>query len=106
MRRKIASVVADEHRGDRAAERVAQAIGIGEGSAGVDDTLWAIRTFLEALARRRTLVVMLDDVHWAEPTLLDLIDHVTDWSKDVPIMVIALAAPICSRRARRGVAGS
>ena len=68
-------------------------IGIGEGSAGVDETFWAIRTFLEALARRRPLVVMLDDVHWAEPTLLDLIDHVADWSKDVPIMVIALSRP-------------
>ena len=86
-------VVAGERRGEQAAERVAQVIGIGEGSAGVDETFWAIRTFLEALARRRPLVVMLDDVHWAEPTLLDLIDHVADWSKDVPIMVIALSRP-------------
>ena len=70
-----------------------RSIGIGEGSAGADETFWAIRTFLEALARRRPLVVMLDDVHWAEPTLLDLIDHVADWSKDVPIMVIALSRP-------------
>ena len=92
-RRKIARVVAGERRGDQAAERVAQVIGIGEGSAGVDETFWAIRTFLEALARRRPLVVMLDDAHWAEPTLLDLIDHVADWSKDVPIMVIALSRP-------------
>ena len=38
-------------------------------------------------------MVLLDDVHWAEPTLLDLIDHVADWSKDVPIMVIALSRP-------------
>jgi class 3 adenylate cyclase/tetratricopeptide (TPR) repeat protein len=92
-RRKIAQVVAGERRGERAAERVAQVIGIGESSAGVDETFWAIRTFLESLARRRPLVVMLDDVHWAEPTLLDLIDHVADWSKDVPIMVITLSRP-------------
>jgi predicted ATPase len=91
--RKIARVVAGERRGEQAAERVAQVIGIGEGSAGADETFWAIRTFLEALARRQPLVVMLDDVHWAEPTLLDLIDHVADWSKDVPIMVIALSRP-------------
>jgi class 3 adenylate cyclase/tetratricopeptide (TPR) repeat protein len=92
-RRKIAAVVAGERRGDQAAERVAQAIGIGESSAEPDETLWAIRTFLEALARRRPLVALLDDVHWAEPTLLDLIDHVAEWSKDVPITLIALSRP-------------
>ena len=92
-RRKIARVVAHERRGEQAAERVAQVVGIGQSSAGVDETFWAIRTFLEALARQRPLVVMLDDVHWAEPTLLDLIDHVADWSKDVPIMLITLSRP-------------
>jgi class 3 adenylate cyclase/tetratricopeptide (TPR) repeat protein len=92
-RRKIAVVVAGEHRGDQAAERVAHAIGIGESAGGPDDTLWAIRTFLEALARSRPIVVLIDDLHWAEPTLLDLVDHVVDWSKDVSIMLIALARP-------------
>jgi class 3 adenylate cyclase/tetratricopeptide (TPR) repeat protein len=92
-RRKIARVLVAERRGEQAAERVAQVIGIGESSAGADETFWAIRTFLEALARRGPLVVMLDDVHWAEPTLLDLIDHVADWSKDVPIMVVTLSRP-------------
>ena len=87
------AVVEGEQRGEQVAERVAQAIGIGESSAGPDETLWAIRTFLEALARPRPLVVLLDDVHWAEPTLLDLIDHVAEWSKDVPIMLIALSRP-------------
>ena len=92
-RGKIAAVVAGERRGEQVAERVAQAIGIGESSGGPDETLWAIRTFLEVMARGRPLVVVLDDVHWAEPTLLDLIDHVAEWSKDAPIMVIALSRP-------------
>ena len=45
------------------------------------------------MARRRPLVVVVDDIHWAEPTLLDLIDHVADWSRDAPILVVCPARP-------------
>ena len=34
---------------------------------------------------------MLDDLHWAEPTLLDLIDHLADWTRDAPLLLICLA---------------
>src|SRR4029450_9810929 len=52
-----------------------------------EETFRAVRLLFEALARERPLVVVLDDLHWAEPTLLDLIDYVADWSREAPIIL-------------------
>ena len=76
------------------AQRVLQAIGIGEAGSGVpEETFWAIRTFFEALARRHPLVLVFDDIQWGEPTFLELIEHIADWSRDVPMMLLCLARP-------------
>ena len=47
----------------------------------------------------RPLVVVVDDIHWAEPTLLDLLEHVADWSRDAPILLLCLAPAGAARRA-------
>ncbi len=47
--------------------------------------------FFEALAAERPLVVVLDDLQWAQPPLLDLVEHIADWSRDAPILLIVLA---------------
>jgi class 3 adenylate cyclase/tetratricopeptide (TPR) repeat protein len=60
-------------------------------SASAEETFWAIRRFLEALAHRSPLVIVLEDIHWAEPTLLDLIEYLGGWTRDAPILVICLA---------------
>jgi class 3 adenylate cyclase/tetratricopeptide (TPR) repeat protein len=60
---------------------------------GVEETFWAVRRFLGALARRRPLVVVLDDLHWAQPTLLDLVEHLAQWGQNAPVLVIAMARP-------------
>jgi class 3 adenylate cyclase/tetratricopeptide (TPR) repeat protein len=57
------------------------------------DTAWAVRKVLEAKALRSPLVVVFDDIHWGEPTFLDLIEHVSDLSRDVPILLLCLARP-------------
>ena len=54
---------------------------------------WAIRRLFEHVARERPLVVVIEDIHWAEPTLLDLIEHVADWSRDVPLLLLCPARP-------------
>ena len=38
-------------------------------------------------------MVVFDDVHWGEPTFLDLIEHVADWSRDAPILLLCIARP-------------
>jgi len=64
-----------------------------EGAGVAEEIAWATRTLLERAARERPLVVVLDDLHWAEPTFLDLIEHVADWSREAPILLLTVARP-------------
>src|SRR6266511_536613 len=50
-----------------------------------DEIAWAFRKLLEAVAESRPLVVVFDDVHWGEETFLDLVEHVSDLSRDAPL---------------------
>ncbi len=56
-----------------------------------DEIAWAFRGFCEELARKRPLVLVLDDLHWAEPALLDLVDYLVAQSAGAPILVLGLA---------------
>jgi DNA-binding SARP family transcriptional activator len=62
-------------------------------SGTTEETFRAVRHEFERLAGERPLVVVLDDVHWAEPTLLDLVEHVAEWSQGAPILLLCLARP-------------
>ena len=53
----------------------------------------AWRRFLEGLAEQRTLVVVVEDIHWADESLLDFLDELVDWVTDVPLLVVATARP-------------
>lgn len=89
----IAAVVADDEETERVTERVARAIGIAAGTAPIEEIQWAVRRLLEAAARRRPLVVVVEDIHWAEPTLLDLLEHVARQANDVPLLLVCLTRP-------------
>ena len=58
-----------------------------------DQTYWAVRSSFERMAEDRPLVLVFDDLHWAEPSLLDLLEHVADLSRDAPILLVCLARP-------------
>ncbi len=58
-----------------------------------EEIAWAVRRFLEGLAIERPVILVLDDIHWAEPSFLDLVEQLTDWSRDAPILVICMARP-------------
>jgi class 3 adenylate cyclase/tetratricopeptide (TPR) repeat protein len=73
------------------AARVAEALGLAEGGAVQEEIFWGIRKLPEYLARSRPLVVLFDDIHWADPTFLDLIEHIADWSRDSPILLLCPA---------------
>jgi class 3 adenylate cyclase len=72
---------------------VLAAVGQAEVSASPEETPWAVRKLLEALARERPLVVVLDDLQWGEPTLLDVVEHIADFSRGAPILLLCLARP-------------
>ena len=83
---------------------MAELVGLAETPAAVEEGFWGVRHLLEALARQQPLVVVFDDLNWAEPTLLDLVEHIADWSRDAPILLVAMARPdlLDARRAWGG----
>ena len=90
----IAERVAGEAKAELIAERVAEAVGLGGPGGGTsEETFWAVRKLFEALARTGPLVVVFDDVHWAQPTFLDLVEHVAVFSRDAPILLLCIARP-------------
>ncbi len=76
-----------------AAVRAGSLMGLSSGSYGKDELLWSVRALFAAMAARRPLVVVFDDVHWAEPVFLDLIEDVADNSAGVPLLVVCAARP-------------
>jgi class 3 adenylate cyclase/tetratricopeptide (TPR) repeat protein len=53
----------------------------------------AWRRLLEALAEQRPLVLVFEDLHWADDGLLDFIDHLADWATGVPMLIVCTARP-------------
>jgi hypothetical protein len=75
------------------ASRVARAAGFVPGGVTAEETRWAVRKLLEAVARQGPLVVVVEDIHWAEPTLLALLEHVATLASAVPLLLLCLARP-------------
>jgi class 3 adenylate cyclase/tetratricopeptide (TPR) repeat protein len=78
---------------EHVAARVAQLIGLEAAPGPAEEAAWAFRRLLELLATKGPLVVVLDDLHWAEPGLLDLVEHVADHGRGVPVLLVAMARP-------------
>ena len=76
-----------------AEERVASAIGLSPTQFPVEELFWGARKLLEALARLRPLLVLFEDVHWAETTFLELIEHVVDATDDAGLLVVCTTRP-------------
>src|SRR5918996_584047 len=90
---KILKFFSGEPEAEMLAARVAQMIGLTEATSGTEEMFWAARRLLETIARRQPLIVVFDDIHWGEPTLLDFVEHLADWTKDAPVFVVAQARP-------------
>jgi class 3 adenylate cyclase/tetratricopeptide (TPR) repeat protein len=74
-------------------------------SLGRDELFAAWRTFFERIAARGTVVMVFEDLHWADPGLLDFIDHLLEWSRGLPIYIVTLARPeLLERRPDWGAA--
>jgi DNA-binding SARP family transcriptional activator len=89
----LTTVLADQPDADLVARRLGEVIGLVEQTSGVEETFQAVRVLVEALAQRRPLVLVFDDIHWGEATFLDLVDHVADWVRDAPVLLVCLARP-------------
>jgi class 3 adenylate cyclase len=89
----ITAQLETEPKAELIAERVAGALGLASASGESEETFWAVRKVFEVLARRGPLVVVFDDLQWAEPTLLDLVEHLADFSREVPLLILCMARP-------------
>ena len=76
---------------DAAANAMRSLLGESDAPTSADQIAWAFRKLLEDAARARPLVCVLDDIHWAEEGLLDLVEHVADLSRDAPLLLLAMA---------------
>jgi class 3 adenylate cyclase/tetratricopeptide (TPR) repeat protein len=100
-RARLAELLAGVERGNLVTERIAQLLGFGQDAGLPEDTFWALERLLETLARRRPLVLVIDDLQWAHPILLDAVEHVAEYA-DAPLMLLCMARPdeLFSRRAQ------
>ncbi len=80
-------------------------LGIDAGVVGSDQLFAAWRTFFERLAAKGVVVMAFEDLHWADPGLLDFIDQLLGWSRSLPIYVLTLARPELLERRPNWAAG-
>jgi class 3 adenylate cyclase/type II secretory pathway predicted ATPase ExeA len=80
----------DDHA--RVAEVLAGLVGAAP-ARSVEETFWAIRRLVEAVAAERPVIVVVDDIQWAGAVLLDLLEHLVEWVTEVPVLLVALARP-------------
>ena len=73
------------------ARRVRTTMGLAQDTAPAEETFWAVRRLFEATAGERPLVAVLDDLHWGEPLLLDLLEYLAGFSTNAPILILCLA---------------
>ena len=93
VERRIAEMLAGVEHAGAIADRLAEVIGVRTGSATPEEAQWAVRRLFEVIGERGPLVVVFDDLHWGEPSLLDMIDHVADAARDASILLICTARP-------------
>ena len=65
----------------------------GREDEGQEEAFAAWRRFLEDIAAQGPLVVVFEDLHWADESLLDFLDHLVDWASGVPLLVVCTARP-------------
>ncbi len=90
-REKVRALFGPSADADRVTATILSVIGAVDAPATPVEVPWAIRKMLEELAKREPLIIVFEDLHWGEPTLLDLVEYIAEWTRDVPILCICLA---------------
>jgi len=93
----VAGLIEDEGDASWAEEQLRPLIGLaGSGGlrgAGREEAFAAWRRFFEAMTERRPLVMVFEDLHWADDALLDFVDELVDWARGEPLLVLVTARP-------------
>ena len=89
----VREALAGAEDADLIADRVLGAVGPTPTVAPGGEMFWAVRRLFEELARKQPLIIVVEDIHWAEPKLLDLLEYLAGWTDDAPILLLCLARP-------------
>jgi class 3 adenylate cyclase/tetratricopeptide (TPR) repeat protein len=100
----VEALAEDEREADWLARQSRPLVGLeGAERTEREEAFAAWRRLLEAAAEQRPLVLVFEDLHWADDGLLDFVDHLADWATTVPILIVATARPeLLDRRAGWG----
>ena len=91
---RIKELLVGEEDAGAVAEQLHRAFGSGsQGRTAATEIFWAARRFLEALARHQPVLILFEDLHWAEPTFLDLVESLALRAGQSPIVVACIARP-------------
>jgi DNA-binding SARP family transcriptional activator len=91
---RIKNLLAGEEDAAAVAEQLHRALGPGsQGRTAAAEIFWAARRFLEVLARHQPVLVVFEDLHWAEPTFLDLVESLALQPGRSPIAVVCIGRP-------------
>jgi len=88
----LVRLLAGHDDAEAVADQLAGATGLTQQPTRADKLVPGVRALLERLAARRPVVLVLEDAHWAQPTLLDLVDYLAEWTR-APVFVLCLARP-------------
>jgi DNA-binding SARP family transcriptional activator/tetratricopeptide (TPR) repeat protein len=88
---RLRDLLGGQEDADLVVAAVRGALGLVATPAASGETFWGFRRLFERLAEPRPLVAVFEDVHWAEPTLLDLIEHLADTLTTSPVLFLCLA---------------
>jgi class 3 adenylate cyclase/ketosteroid isomerase-like protein/tetratricopeptide (TPR) repeat protein len=93
LRTRDLDVDIPEHAAER--DRILRDLsGMTAGVAGsVEEAFWALRRYVEVLAADSPLVILVDDIQWADTLLVDFVEHIVEWVRNAPVLLIALARP-------------
>jgi DNA-binding SARP family transcriptional activator len=92
-RRPLRELLAGDEHAELIASRLAALSEEEDAPASGGETFWAVRRLVETLAAERPVVLIFEDLHWAEPTVLDLLAYLAKQASTAPVLVVGLARP-------------
>ncbi len=95
LRDSVHSLIEDRSQADWVLSRLAPLAGTDDGDATVErsELFNAWQRYFEALAARNPLILVIEDLHWADDALVEFLDHLIEWTLDAPIVLVATARP-------------
>jgi class 3 adenylate cyclase/tetratricopeptide (TPR) repeat protein len=93
LRSTVAALFDDPQEAAWVELRLASLVGLAGPSAERTELFAAWLRFFEALAARSPLILVVEDLHWADDAVIEFLSHILDWAKDSPILVLCTARP-------------